>query len=292
MSSSTSSAASVLLCESGIADRLPADRCFAIVRELLERGYPVRRCHALDDASAAEEGRRIVLGRFAAGAPAAERVASGGAFQFVDIGDLEPAAVADLVDSALGSAGVPKPGRWKAWFPVIDYARCTHCMQCLSFCLFDVYGVTPDARITVVNPANCKTDCPACSRVCPQVAIVFPKYRAGPINGAEVGADDVRRETMKIDISSLLGGDVYAMLRDRSERAKSRFSKERDDRRALAERQRCLVQIQQQWSDLDIPPEVLANLPSADQIREKAAAAQRRAQEALAMKPPDPAADR
>lgn len=30
----------------------------------------------------------------------------------------------------------PAP-RWKPWFPVIDYSRCTNCMQCLSFCLFD-----------------------------------------------------------------------------------------------------------------------------------------------------------
>jgi hypothetical protein len=43
---------------------------------------------------------------------------------------------------------------------------------------------------------------------------------------------------------------------------------------------------------LDIPPEALANLPSADEIREKAAAAQRRAQEARAMKPRVPSVDR
>ena len=33
---------------------------------------------------------------------------------------------------------------------------------------------------------------------------------------------------------------------------------------------------------LDIPPEVLSSLPSLDQIQEKAAAAKRRSQEALA----------
>jgi Pyruvate/2-oxoacid:ferredoxin oxidoreductase delta subunit len=292
MSSSIPAAVRVLLFESGSGDRLPQGRCFEIIRRLLERGYAVRRGHALEDGSASGEGPRIVLGRFSAGMPSAERFSRGGAVDFLDIADLEPAAVADLVDSALPSSGVRQPGRWKPWFPVIDYGRCTHCMQCLSFCLFDVYGVTPDARITVVNPANCKTDCPACARVCPEVAIVFPKYRAGPIHGAEVAADDVRREALKIDISSLLGGDIYAMLRDRSERAKSRFSKERDDQRALEERQRCLAKFEQQWNALDIPPEALANLPSADQIREKAAAAQRRAQAALAMKPHDPSADR
>ena len=69
------------------------------------------------------------------------------------------------------------------------------------------------------NQNNCKTDCPACSRVCPEVAILFPKYRHGPINGDEVNADDVRREAMKVDISALLGGDIYAALRDRSAKA-------------------------------------------------------------------------
>src|SRR5262245_50771996 len=124
---------------------------------------------------------------------------------------------------------------WKPWFPVIDYSRCTNCMQCLSFCLFDVYGVSADQKIQVQNQSNCKTECPACSRVCPEVAIMFPKYRHGPINGEEIKSDDVRREAMKVDISALLGGDIYSMLRDRSVKAKSRFSKERDDDRALQE---------------------------------------------------------
>jgi NAD-dependent dihydropyrimidine dehydrogenase PreA subunit len=166
------------------------------------------------------------------------------------------------------------PTRWKPWFPVIDYSRCTNCMQCLSFCLFDVYGVSDDRKIQVQNQSNCKTECPACSRVCPEVAIMFPKYRHGPINGEEITADDVRREAMKVDISALLGGDIYSMLRDRSAKAKSRFSKERDDDRALKERQNCLVALKK---DLDVPAEVLAALPSAEEILAKAEAARQRA---------------
>jgi Pyruvate/2-oxoacid:ferredoxin oxidoreductase delta subunit len=173
----------------------------------------------------------------------------------------------------------PAAGGWKPWFPVIDYTRCTNCMQCLSFCLFDVYGVK-DGKIQVQNQDHCKTDCPACSRVCPEVAIMFPKYRHGPINGDVVSADDIRREAMKVDISALLGGDIYAQLRDRSAKAKSRFSKERDEDRALTERQNCLVKLKQQMN-LDIPAEVLAALPSPDEIRAKAEAAAARAQEAL-----------
>jgi len=186
-------------------------------------------------------------------------------------GSTNAETIAKSLDAAAtGSNGKP----WKPWFPVIDYTRCTNCMQCLSFCLFDVYGVSSDRKIQVQNQSNCKTDCPACSRVCPEVAIMFPKYRHAPINGEEVAADDVRREAMKVDISALLGGDVYALLRDRSAKAKSRFSKERDDERALKERQTCLIAMQK---ELDVPMEVLAALPSVDEIRAKAEAAHAKA---------------
>src|SRR5207248_8564343 len=114
---------------------------------------------------------------------------------------------------------------------------------------FDVYGVSTENKIQVQKQNNCKTDWPACSRVCPEVAILFPKYKAGPINGDEINQDDLRREAMKVDISALLGGDIYSALRDRSAKAKSRFSKERDEDRALKERQRCLTKLQEQRSE-------------------------------------------
>jgi hypothetical protein len=68
------------------------------------------------------------------------------------------------------------------------------------------------------------------------------------------------------------------MLRDRSAKAKSRFSKERDDERALKERQNCLIALKR---NLDIPPEVLAALPSSDEILAKAESARLRAEAAL-----------
>jgi NAD-dependent dihydropyrimidine dehydrogenase PreA subunit len=190
---------------------------------------------------------------------------------------------ATTIDPAAIPASAPATG-WKPWFPVIDYSRCTNCMQCLSFCLFDVYGVSADHKIQVQNQSNCKTECPACSRVCPEVAIMFPKYRHGPINGEEVTSDDVRREAMKVDISALLGGDIYSMLRDRSVKAKSRFSKERDDDRALKERQNCLIALKK---DLDVPVEVLAALPSPEEIMAKAEAARLRAAAAVRAANPD-----
>ena len=151
-----------------------------------------------------------------------------------------------------------------------------------SFCLFGVYGVDEQQRIQVQNNDNCKTNCPACSRVCPEAAIMFPKYKAGPINGDVVSDADLQREKMKVDISALLGGDVYSLLRERSEKAKSRFSKERDANKALTERQKCLTKLAQSG---DIPPEVLMSLPSPEEIARRAEEAKAKAQAALAAQP-------
>jgi Pyruvate/2-oxoacid:ferredoxin oxidoreductase delta subunit len=260
------------------------DTRFALSRALLEKGYAVSSVRTGGQVSDAGNGHLFVLGQFTEQKPS-QAVGDDGRVQvsFRDISGMEPAQVIGLLESLCGEAQIPKPGGWKPWFPVIDYGRCTNCMQCLSFCLFDVYGVSTEGKIQVRNENHCKTDCPACSRVCPEVAILFPKYRTGPINGDEISADDLRREAMKVDISSLLGGDIYQALRDRSEKAKSRFSKERDEDRALKERQRCLAKLQEQ---LEIPAEVLASLPSIDQIQAKAQQAKARAAEALASFPP------
>ncbi len=243
-----------------------ADR-FVILTTLLQGGYSVTSVR--NGSRATPDGMRspfVVLGRFEAQPPReAESEAAVPVF-FRDIDGVQPASVAGVVESVHAEAGTARPGGWKPWFPVIDFGRCTNCMQCLTFCLFDVYGVSADKQIKVQNPANCKTDCPACSRVCPEVAILFPKYKMGPINGDVVRAEDIHREKMKVDISALLGGDIYAALRTRSQESKQRFARERDDKRALEERRRCLTKLQEQ---LDIPPEVLFALPTLDQIREK-----------------------
>jgi Pyruvate/2-oxoacid:ferredoxin oxidoreductase delta subunit len=243
-----------------------ADR-FATMATLLQGGYAVTSVRS--GSRTVPDGTRspiVVLGRFAQQPPREAESDAAVPIFFRDIDGVEPAAVAGVVESVHGEAGTGKPGGWKPWFPVIDFGRCTNCMQCLTFCLFDVYGVSPEKQIRVQNPSNCKTDCPACSRVCPEVAILFPKYKMGPINGDVVRQEDIHREKMKVDISALLGGDIYAALRQRSVDSKERFARERDDKRALEERRRCLSKLQEQ---LDIPPEVLAALPSLDQIRAK-----------------------
>ena len=70
----------------------------------------------------------------------------------------------------------------EAWYPVIDKERCTECGKCHDFCLFGVYTVK-DEGVKVTQPQNCKNNCPACARVCPSKAIIFPKYEKSPING-------------------------------------------------------------------------------------------------------------
>ena len=242
------------------------------LRLLLESGYAVTRVAAgSGTASAPGDGPLAVLGRFEQAQPAmAESRGDARPVFFCNVDGLEPDAMLRGIDELHGRASTAPRVKWKPWFPVIDYSRCTNCMQCLTFCLFDVYGVSKDKKIEVRNPTNCKTDCPACSRVCPEVAILFPKYKGGPINGDDVRDEDLHREKMKVDISALLGGDIYAALRQRSVDAKARFSRERDEKRALDERRKCLNKLQQ---DLGIPPEVLAALPSVDQIQAKTARA-------------------
>ncbi len=90
----------------------------------------------------------------------------------------------------------------RRWYPVIDYSRCTNCMECLDFCLFGVYGVDGLDRIHVESQDNCKRGCPACSRVCPEQAIMFPDYKTPAIAGAPVGAVS----GLKIDLTKLFGG--------------------------------------------------------------------------------------
>ncbi|MBO49232.1 MAG: ferredoxin [Planctomycetaceae bacterium] len=104
----------------------------------------------------------------------------------------------DPLSVLTGESGVEPVKR--RWYPVIDYERCTNCMECIDFCLFGVYGVDNFERILVEQQDNCKKGCPACSRVCPENAIVFPQHKEPAVAGAlgDVGA-------LKIDLSRLFG---------------------------------------------------------------------------------------
>jgi len=85
------------------------------------------------------------------------------------------------------------------WYPVVDYSRCSSCGQCMEFCLFGVYSEVED-RVVATSPDNCKPGCPACARVCPQGAIMFPHYEDDP---AIAGAPGTNVEASEVDVAAL-----------------------------------------------------------------------------------------
>ncbi len=104
---------------------------------------------------------------------------------------------------------------WPAWYPVIDYGRCNGCGQCAEFCLFGVYRKT-GGKVLVVNPASCKNNCPACARICPQIAIIFPKYlQGGVIGGADTVDETAEIRRLQHDTDAILGSDIYQALENR-----------------------------------------------------------------------------
>ncbi len=138
-------------------------------------------------------------------------VISGGAMQRLDTPTKDTAITKDgsgiegLATSGLdiGPATVKRieNSQGRRWYPVIDYSRCTNCMECIDFCLFGVYGVDRIDTILVEQPDNCRKGCPACSRVCPENAIMFPQHKTPAIAGSAEG-----NASMKIDLSQLFGG--------------------------------------------------------------------------------------
>ena len=116
------------------------------------------------------------------------------------------------------------PGGWIPWFPVLDYDRCTGCGQCVEFCLFGVYKASDPARAgkpRVVQPAKCKTNCPACARVCPASAIIFPKYADGPISGEDGVLSAPGEAAAQADLAALGGPDAFEALRRRAAKARA-----------------------------------------------------------------------
>jgi ferredoxin len=110
---------------------------------------------------------------------------------------------------------------WPSWYPVLDYSRCTLCGQCADFCLFGVYEKTEES-VVVINPVGCKNNCPACARICPSSAIIFPKYKNG---GAVGGSDEIdefaEQQRQAKDLEDFLGADIYTALEKRKLKRKS-----------------------------------------------------------------------
>lgn len=76
------------------------------------------------------------------------------------------------------------------WYPVLDDEACVNCFECLNYCLFGVYDVNKDGRVFTAQPDQCRPGCPACARVCPTGAIVFPLYPDAKIAGGEPAPED------------------------------------------------------------------------------------------------------
>ena len=268
----------ILLCECARAEMLPQDVKRDVLAALNSAGVAIDRVEDLcgmvarrdpllkkiaqaDEASIVACYPRAVRWLFyAAGAP----LQSG-----VNILNMRTQTAGEIVGKLLGPAGAEQaersllpamePDGWVPWFPVIDRDRCVDCQQCLDFCLFGVYAVAGDGAVEVRNPANCKTNCPACARVCPEVAIIFPKYKSSPINGDEVTEADRQREPVKVDLAALAGGDVYAKLRQRRSPSK-RFAADRDDEQSRSDR---LAMLEQLGEQLDVPADVFESLCGA-----------------------------
>jgi NAD-dependent dihydropyrimidine dehydrogenase PreA subunit len=144
---------------------------------------------------------------------------------------------------------------WVPWFPVIDYDRCRSCKQCLNFCLFGVYGLSDEGRVEVRKPAGCKTNCPACARVCPNQAIIFPKYADPHINGDEVPAgvaDSNRGANPQSD-------DILETIRRRGA-GRKRFARRADEQSPA----RSCPTVESLRRELGIPEDVLTSLSPAE----------------------------
>ncbi|MCF6175177.1 MAG: ferredoxin family protein [Victivallaceae bacterium] len=125
----------------------------------------------------------------------------------------------ELAPAATSTTTFPEvPGDWVPWFPIIDRERCVACGKCVDFCLFGVYKRDPKTKkIEVIAPQNCKTNCPACARMCPDTAIIFPKHEDSPINGGEGDSTT----PVKIDTQATFDHDLYSKLAARRSKKRS-----------------------------------------------------------------------
>lgn len=186
------------------------------IQQILRAGAELRAASAVESTavmpipSASGTGAQVHPGADASGSPA---------------GPEEGHPVADAPGSPAGPEmsrclpavrRIEEPVR-RRWYPVIDFSRCTNCMECIDFCLFGVYGVDQADRILVELPDNCRKGCPACSRVCPENAILFPQHKTPAIAGGmrEPGGTKLDLSTLFGAAESLLHGrDIAARERD------------------------------------------------------------------------------
>jgi len=272
----------LVLCECVFTDLVPEATKAEVIRRLSEAGVPYGTVPDLCGLAArrdpqlkaiAENGDALIIACYPravrwlfayAGDPLPESA------EILNLRAQNPEAiVAHVAQHKPPTAAAPGPrsaicnpqSHWVPWFPVIDRSRCTGCQQCLNFCLFGVYALDAGGSVEVRNPENCKTNCPACARICPQVAIIFPKHKTSPINGDEVTPEHLASGAVRVDPKRLGRGDVYSALRRRSERAKADAEPPAPEGDAA---KLCPCMTEQLEKELGIPPEVLKTLSMSD----------------------------
>ena len=246
--------------------RWPTPDRFAIMATLLQGGYAV---------TSVRRGRRrvsptacatplVVLGRFDGAPPDARRrvgdVRRVPVF-FRDIDGVEPAAVAAIVGiRARAEAGTRRAGRVEAVVPG-HRLRPLHELHAVP----DLLPVRRLRRLDGEADPGAEPD---------QLQDRLPGLLAGlpggrdPVPEVQDRADQRRRgqrrgHPPREDEGRHLGAARRRHLRGAAgaeRRGEAAVRAERDDKRALEERRKCLTKLQEQ---LDIPPEVLAALPAS-----------------------------
>ena len=117
-----------------------------------------------------------------------------------------PQTCADTLLKAAGDAPAPRLREFVGdvsprWYPVLDYALCAGCGQCDDFCLFGVFTVDGAGPPVATDPDKCKPGCPACARVCPEGAIMFPQHTG---DEGIAGAPGIRLTGKPTDVEAFL----------------------------------------------------------------------------------------
>lgn len=176
-----------------------------------------------------------------------EKVSNAPATEIIEhlnlIGETRESVSEKITGFTAGAAGpaerteITEGSGWPSWYPVIDHTRCTNCGQCADFCLFGVYEKA-EAYPLVVHPQGCKNNCPACGRICPSAAIIFPKYKhGGAIGGSDEINEQAEQQRQAQDIEQILGNDLYEALERRRAKRRS-IIREEAMMKAMADREK------------------------------------------------------
>lgn len=239
-------AMTVVVYEGPRAKAMTPQRRAEIMVAAVAAGYRVVRPAQGEGLPASDTSAMAIVGDFETGKTPADLVDIAGAV-CIDASGKCACGTVSAVDEARAAMDLPRPGTWVPWFPVVDFDRCTGCLQCANFCLFGVYSA--DEGLRVANPSACKINCPACARMCPQKAIIFPYYPTGPINGQDVPEQAEDQQSLK----EALQGDVYQVLRNRGKSAGPMAATMAGGKPSLADLARIAEKV-------EIPPQVLLSL--------------------------------